>query len=118
MKAIRVLFALAIVASTCTLVGILAFDKLSGSDSVLPVSLSLQIMHASFLIGSGAFAAHQFRQRRWLFLVLTLVPVIAFLMALVGSIIGVRPPYLSLLIFDFYVILYYFYLLLQEMNRS
>ena len=118
MKALRVLCSLIIVASTCLLVGVLAFDKLSATDSALLLNLSLQIMHTSFLIGSVVFAVHQFQHRYLTLLVLTLAPVFMFLLALAGAVIGVRPPNLSLLIFDFYVILYYFYLLIEEIYRS
>ena len=75
-------------------------------------------MHVSFLIGSIVFAVHQFQHRHWMLLLLTFVPIFMFLLAFVGAVVGIRPPNLSLLIFDFYVILYYFYLLLTEMSRS
>lgn len=116
MNALRALFSLAIVVSTCLLVGVLAFDRVSGTNNDPLVALCLQIMHGSFLIGSVFFALYQVREKRLFHLFLTLAPIVAFLLAGIGVIVGVKPPVIALLLFDFYLILYYFYLFLQELH--
>lgn len=116
MKALRIGLSLAIVASTSMLVGILAFDRLSGTNNDPLVSLLLQIMHGSFLIGSVIFSVHQIQQRQWSHLILTLAPIGSFMLAIAGVLFGVKPPNVTLLLFDLYLILYYFYLLLKELS--
>ncbi|NTV66480.1 MAG: hypothetical protein HGB06_02130 [Chlorobaculum sp.] len=116
MNALRALFSLAIVTSTCLLIGVLAFDRVSGVNNASLVELSLQIMHGSFLIGSVVFALYQIRHKQWVHLILTLAPIFSFLLAGIGVIVGVKPPVVTLLLFDFYLILYYFYLFLSELH--
>jgi hypothetical protein len=98
------------------LVGILAFDKLSGASNDIVTNILLQIMHGSFLMGSILFGFHQVQQKQFVRFTLTLVPVGLFVLAFAGTTFGVRPSNLSLLLFDFYLILYYFALLLDEVR--
>lgn len=109
-------FALAVVASTGLLVGTLAFDKLTGASNDIIANIFLQIMHGSFLMGSILFGLHQVQQKQFVRFTLTIVPVALFVLAFAGTTIGVRPSNLSLLLFDFSLILYYFALLLDEVR--
>jgi hypothetical protein len=114
MKNLRVISALAIVISTSLLLGILAFDKLSNSDNESLEFIFLQTIHISFLIGSIVFTIHHIQQKQLLQVILTLLPIGLFLLAFLGMLSGFRATNLSLLLFDFYLIFYFFYLFLIE----
>lgn len=117
MRTYRVTGDLLIVASTTLLIGIIAFDKLSHTDNRFLTNIFLQAMHLSLLIGTALNIWHQLQSRQYVRLLFTLTPLLFFLIAVAGLFAGFQFPVLLLLTFDFYLIYWFFFLFLNELNR-
>jgi hypothetical protein len=118
MRVYRIIADLLIMASSTLLIGILAFDKLSNTDNQLVTNIVLQSMHLFFLIGAGLNVLHQFKNKQYFYFLLTLMPLFFFLIAIAGLFIGFQFPVVLLLVFDFYVIYWFFYLFLHDTDHQ
>ncbi len=116
MRIYRIIADLLIVGSTTFLIGIIAFDKLSNTDNQLLRNIFLQSMHLFFLIGATLNSLHQFKKRQYIGLVFTFIPLFFFFIAIAGLFIGFQFSVLLLLIFDFYLIFWFFYLCLTDID--
>jgi hypothetical protein len=110
----RLLLNITITLSTAMLVGILAFDKLGNTDNKSLIKIFLQIMHISLFVGATLNIVHFIKDRKFLNVILTALPLAFFVIAVIGSIVEYRFSNLSLVIFDFYLIFWFFYLSLRE----
>jgi hypothetical protein len=117
MKTYRVIGDLLIVISTTLLIGIIAFDKLSNTDHQLLTNIFLQSMHVFLLIGATLNLPEQFKKRQYSHILLTLLPLCWFFIAVAGLFIGFQFPVVLLLIFDFYLLYWFFYLLLKDLDQ-
>jgi hypothetical protein len=118
MRVYRIISDLLIVASTTLLIGIIAFDQLSHTDNQLLRNIFLQSMHLFFLIGIVLNVLHQFKEKQSLHLLFTLIPLFFFFIAVAGLFIGFQFPVVFLLIFDFYLIYWFFYLFVNDLNQQ
>ncbi len=116
MRAYRLIFDLLIVVSTTLLLGTIAFDKLSNTDHQLLTNIFLQAMHLSFLLGAVLNLFHQYKSKQYFCTLFTVTPLFFFLVALGGLFVDVRFPVVLLLLFDFYLIYWFFYLFLHDLN--
>ena len=117
MRVCRIIGDLLIVASTTLLIGILAFDQLSSTDNQFLRNIILQSMHLSLLIGAALNVLHHFKSKQYVYLFCTLIPLFFFLIAFAGLFVGIQFPVILLLTFDFYLIYWFFYLFLNELDH-
>ncbi len=111
---LRIFFNFLVVISVTLLVGVIAFDKMTKTEHLYLTNLFLQLMHVSFLVGSFVNLIYQFKKKQKWLLCFTLLPLVFFVIAFVGVFFNLRFAPLSLLLFDFYLIYWFFYLALRE----
>lgn len=103
--------------STSILVGIIALDKLNGSDSSNLIEAFLQLMHISLLI-TVLFNLIQFaKKKKYLFFLLTALPLVLLAIAFIGILYEYKFTNLSLIVFDFYLIFWFFFLTIREFDQ-
>ncbi len=117
MNKLRLLLNSIIVISTSILIGILAIDKLDGSDSEKLIEISLNSMHITLLFGALLNLIHFIKEKSYLKILLTVLPIILFLVAFIGSNNEFKFSNQSLIIFDFYLIFWFFYLSIIEIEK-
>jgi hypothetical protein len=118
MRVYRIFGDLLIIASTTLLLGVLAFDKLSNTDNQLLRNIFLQSMHLFLLIGVALNVLHQFKKKQYRHILFTVMPLFFFLLAVAGLYIGFQFPVVLLLTFDFYLIYWFFYLFLNDLDHQ
>lgn len=69
------------------------------------ISISLQGMHFTFLIGGILTVISCFKDKRWMYFFMYLIPLISLLTSLVLIIFDIRFPALLLFIFDIYILI-------------
>lgn len=114
MNRVRLALDMVIVLSTSLLVGVLAYNSLSGSDNRALAEIFLQSMHLGLLVGALLNLIHFAKGKQYLYLVLTALPLALFAVALAGMAWDFRFSNLWLLVFDFYLIFWFFYLAIRE----
>ena len=114
----RIIGDLLIMVSTTLLLGVIAFDKLSNTDNQLLRNIFLQSMHLFLLIGAALNLLHQFKNKQYLLILFTLMPLFFLLTAIAGLFIGFQFPVVLLLTFDFYLIYWFFYLFLHDLDHQ
>lgn len=117
MRIYRVIGDLLIVISTTLLIVIIALDKLSNTDHQMLTNITLQSMHVFLLIGTTLNLLNQFRNKQYCHILFTSMPLCLFFVAVAGLFIGFQFPVVLLLIFDFYLIYWFFYLLLKDLDQ-
>lgn len=117
MDKIRLFFNLMIVASTSILIGVLAFDKLNASEHKLLIEISLQTMHISLLIGVVLNLIHFMKNKMFLYGFLTALPLALFAVALIAVLFDFQFSFFSLIVFDFYLIFWFFFLSIREIVK-
>jgi len=103
-----------VVLSTVLLVGTLSVSGLRGVQSTALVNLFLHFMHYSFIAAVPANAFLMWKEKRVPELVLTISPFIVFLISVVLRAAGTDFPATVFIIFDFYLILWFFFLFIKE----
>jgi len=106
-----------IVASTSLLIGVLAFDKLNASEHKLLTEISLQTMHISLLIGVTLNIIHFMKNKMYLYGFLTALPLALFAIALIAVLFDFQFSFFSLIVFDFYLIFWFFFLSIGEIVK-
>lgn len=114
MYKVRILFNSIIIVSTSIIVGILAYDNLNVSDNKELIEMSLQIMHTSFFIGAILNIIFLLKNRKYLFVFLTVFPMLLFVFAFIGIAYEFRFSNISLIFFDFYLIFWFYFLTIKE----
>lgn len=114
MYKVRILFNSIIIVSTSIIVGILAYDNLNVSDNKELIEMSLQIMHTSFFIGAILNIIFFLKNRKYLFVFLTVFPMLLFVFAFIGIAYEFRFSNISLIFFDFYLIFWFYFLTIKE----
>lgn len=117
MDKIRLFFNLMIVASTSILIGVLAFDKLNASEHKMLTEISLQTMHVSLLIGVTLNLIHFIKNKMYLYSFLTALPLALFAIALIAVVFDFQFSFFSLIVFDFYLIFWFFFLSIREIVK-
>lgn len=114
MKRLRLIIDITVIISTSFLLGILAFDNLSKSSSSLLLNISLNTMHISLLAGCVVNIVYFSSAKRKRELLLTALPLFFLLLSFVGLIFDFRFPAITLVVFDFYLIFWFYYLVISE----
>ena len=117
MDKIRIFLNIIIVISTSILVGVLAFDNLNGSENKELLEIFLQIMHISFFAGAILNLIHFTKGRKYSYILLTALPIVLYVIALIGMAYDFRFSNLSLVNFDFYLIFWFFFLSIREIEN-
>ena len=117
MNKLRILLNVIIVLSTSTIVGILTLDNLEDANNSVLIEIFLQVMHISLFIGAILNLIHFVKDRKYLFFFLTALPLVLFCIALIGMAYDFKFSNLSLIVFDFYLIFWFFFLLIREIDN-
>lgn len=117
MNKLRILLNVIIVLSTSTIVGILTLDNLEDANNSVLIEIFLQVMHVSLFIGAILNLIHFVKDRKYLFFFLTALPLVLFGIALIGMAYDFKFSNLSLIVFDFYLIFWFFFLLIREIDN-
>ena len=118
MNRIRTFFDITIVGTTSILIALLALDKLNGTDNKILITLFLQLMHVSLVIGAILNLNFYIRKKKYLIVFIIALPIFLLLIAFVGVFFGFRFPNLMLIIFDFYLLYLFLLLAIKELNTQ
>jgi len=118
MKRVRVLLDLAVVASTALLVGAIYTAGLLDEERSYAVGFFLQVMHVSFIAAAVTNIVEQVKEREKGLIVLTALPLLLFLLALILRFFELRFPFALLVVFDLYLIIWFFFLFLRELKKQ
>jgi succinate dehydrogenase hydrophobic anchor subunit len=74
-------------------------------------------MHISLLIGAILNLIHFVKERKYIFVFLTAIPLVLFVIALIGMAYEFKFSNLSLIVFDFYLIFWFFFLTIRGFDK-
>lgn len=116
MKIARIVLNSTIVVSTSFLIGVLAYENLVGKEYPNFEFLFLQVMHFSLFVGAIFNCLHFRKNKKWGMFYLTLLPLFLFLISVLGLFLELKFDAIFLLIFDFYILFWFYFLLVKEVG--
>lgn len=114
MKALRVLSDFCVLASNTVLLIIIGNYSFTQISQQSIIDILLHIMHISLLVAVVVNTIHQVKKRHWARMIVTLLIGLCLVGAFVMSFYNIHVDGVGLLVYDFILIYYFFYLLIDE----
>ncbi len=114
MKALRVLSDFCVLASNTVLLIIIGNYSFTQVSQQSIIDILLHVMHISLLVAVVVNTIHQIQKRQWGRMVVTLLIGLCLIGTFAMSFYNIHVDGVGLLIYDFFLIYYFFYLLIDE----
>lgn len=114
MKVVRIISDFCVVASTTAILIVLSNYSFTQVSQQPLVEIFLHVMHVSLLVAVIFNTIYQVKNKQWGRMVMTLFPGICLIGAFIFSFYNIRVDGVGLLIYDFYLIFYFYFLLINE----
>lgn len=116
MKVFRVALNFLVTAMAAVVVGLLAYQGMGGAAAASSwVPAAVGVLDAAAVLAT-VFNLVAYRRDTGA-CILTALPALALVAAVIGKVLGHEPPPAALLVYDFYLIYWYAYLLVYEKRR-
>lgn len=114
MEKIRLGFTSLLVISMSLLVGFFAYEKLTSTDDKMLENIFLQTMHITLIIATILNVLHFRKTKQAKYAFLTALPLLLYLLSFIGHFFDFRFSPFYLLLFDFYVLFWFYFLLIRR----